>query len=106
VIPQIQMQATPSIYSAARAALISAGIDEDKADGPASDLAAAIEQSIIKQTDDLWFYGKIALGSLVPLWIVALVALFRHQRPPVDLSHLEAIVRRADLLAVEAGERR
>jgi hypothetical protein len=91
----------PSIASATRAALLSVGVDKDKA----ADLSAAIEQSITKQTDEKWFYGKIAVGSLMPLWIIALVALFRHQRPPVDLSRLEAIVRRAEWLAMEAERR-
>jgi hypothetical protein len=100
--PIMPVQAPPpSIHPATRAALLSAGVDKDKVD----DVSAAIEQSIAKQTDEMWFYGKIAIGSLVPLWIIALVALFRHQRPPVDLSHLEAIVRRSEWLAMEAERR-
>jgi hypothetical protein len=63
--PIMPIQAPPpSIHSATRAALLSAGVDKNK-----------------------------------------VVALFRHQRPPVDLSHLEAIARRSEWLAMEAERR-
>jgi hypothetical protein len=46
--------AVPSIYAAVRGAIVAAGVDEDKVDGPASDLSAAIEDSIRKPVDELW----------------------------------------------------
>jgi hypothetical protein len=82
-------------------AMVAAGADEDKVDGPAADLSAAIDPSIRKPVGELRFYGEVAIWSLVPLWVVALVALFRHQRERVDLSHLEWIVRQANLVAPE-----
>jgi hypothetical protein len=91
----------PGIYAAVREAMVDAGVDEDKVDGPASDLSAAIENSIRKPVDELRFYGEVALASLVPLWVIALVVLFRHQRERVDLSHLEWVVRQANLVASE-----
>jgi hypothetical protein len=99
--PVPQPVAAQDIYPAVRSALVAAGVDEDKVDGPASDLSAAIENSIRKPVDDLRFYGEVALASLVPLWIIALVALFRHQRERVDMSHLEWIVRQANLVALD-----
>ncbi len=102
IAPAVQPVATTSIYAAVRTALIAAGVDEDKIDRPAADLSAAIEANISGSVNELWFYVKILAGSLVPLWIVALVALFRHQRERVDLSHLENIVRQASLVAAEA----
>jgi hypothetical protein len=97
--PPPQLRAVPSIYGAVREAMVAAGVDEEKVDGPAADLSAAIGNSIRTPIDELWLYGKIAAGSLVPLWIIALVALFRHQRERVDLSHLEHIIRQANLVA-------
>jgi hypothetical protein len=69
-----------SVYSAVRGALVAAGVDDDKIGYAADKLSAAIAADIAKQTDELRLYGKIAVGSLVPLWIIALVALFRHPR--------------------------
>ena len=89
-------QALVPVYAAARNAMIAAGVAEDKLDGRAADLEAAINDAIHKQTDGLRWFGKIAIASLVPLWIIALVALFRHQRVRVDLAHLEEIIRQAN----------
>jgi hypothetical protein len=99
--PVPQPVAEPDIYAAVRTAMVATGVDEDKVDGPAADLSAAIEQSIRKPVDELWFYGKIAAASLVPLWVVALVGWKRHQKPPVELSHFEWIVRQANLVALD-----
>jgi hypothetical protein len=90
------------VYAAVRAAMIAAGVDEDKVAGPAADLSAAIERSIRAQTNGLRWFGEIAIGSLVPLWIIALVALFGHQRERVDLSHLERVLERVRYVAVMA----
>jgi hypothetical protein len=90
------VRATPAIHLAVRNALVAAGVDEDKVDAPAADLSASIEQAIAAKTDELWFWGKIAGWSLVPLWIIALVALFRHKKPPVDLWSRRALVLDAD----------
>jgi hypothetical protein len=102
--PPVHMIAPPVTYpprwpstmdSAIRDALIEAGFGEDKVDGLTADLADTIDASIRKQVDELRWYGEIAIASLVPLWIIALVALFRHQRP---LRHLDRIVARAETL--------
>jgi hypothetical protein len=94
-VPYMAPDPPASVYSAVRDALVAAGVDEDKIGYAADKLSAAIAADIAKQTDELRLYGKIAVGSLVPLWIIALVALFRHQRPPVDMRQVESIVRDA-----------
>lgn len=61
----------------------------------ADKVALAIADDIAKPADEARWYGQIAVGSLVPLWIVALAALFRHQHPPVDMRQVASIVRDA-----------
>jgi hypothetical protein len=94
-VPRVQT----TMYSAARNALLAAGVDEEKVAGPAADLEAAINGAIHQQTDELRFNGEIGIASMVPLWIIGLVALFRQQPERVDLSHLDYIVRIANRIA-------
>jgi hypothetical protein len=110
--PPVHMIAPPVTYpprwpstmdSAIRDGLIEAGVGEDKVDWLTADLADTIDASIRKQIDELRWNGEIAIASLVPLWIIALVALFRHQRPPVNLRHLDSIVARAETLTPDHG---
>jgi hypothetical protein len=72
---------------------------EDKVDGLAADLEAAINDVIREPINELRWYAEIAIGSLVPLWIIALVALYRHQRERVDLAHLEGTPARPPLMS-------
>jgi hypothetical protein len=94
-IPYSVPQPPASVYSSVRDALIAAGVDKDKIGYVADKVSSAIAADIAKHTDELRRYGQIAIASLVPLWIIALVALFRHQQPPVDMRQVESIVREA-----------
>jgi hypothetical protein len=67
-------------------ARFAAGVGEDKVDVVTANLWGAIDASILTQSDELRWYGVIVIGSLVPLWTIALVPLLRHQR--ADLSHV------------------
>ena len=78
-----------------RDALVAAGVDEDKISGIADKPTIAIAADVATPPGELRRCGQIAVGSLVPLWITALVVLFRHQRASTDLRQVEDIVRQA-----------
>jgi hypothetical protein len=88
----------PSVYSAVMDAVVAAKVDKDKvnalADKVATAVTSTVDEAVEKSIDELQRYGAIAVGSLAPLWIVALVALLRHPRR-VDWRDVDEASRRA-----------
>jgi hypothetical protein len=72
--------------------MTAAGVDAERAKPIADQVDAAVSRKIAADNADLWWYGKAAVASMVPLWIVTLVALLRHQREPVNLRELQSLV--------------
>jgi hypothetical protein len=93
--------ATPSsLYSSVVDAMTAAGVDAKRAKPIADQVDAAVSRKISSETADLWWYGKAA-ASVIPLWVLALVAVLPHKRPEVDLSRLEYLVWTAERIEAE-----
>jgi hypothetical protein len=84
----------PAVYSAVMDALVAAKVDKDKVNALADKVATAVTSTVDEAVDELRRSGAIAVGSLVPLWIIALVALLRHPRR-VDWRDVAEASRRA-----------
>jgi hypothetical protein len=80
-----------SLHSSILDAMTAAGVGLDQASAAADQVDAAVSRKIAADTADLWWYGRAALASMVPLWIIALVALIRHQKPEVNLRELNSL---------------
>jgi hypothetical protein len=81
-----------SLHSSILDAMTAAGVGMDQANTVADQVDAAMSRKIAADTADLRWYGKAAVAGMVPLWIFALVALFRHQRESANLRELQYLV--------------